>query len=143
MVDERLCEIKDCLYRVAARVLIVRDGKILLTQEKNGRYAFPGGGVDHGDNFSQTIIRELFEEIGVKISADQISEQPAIARIGQVIDAIPRIHLYFRVEIGDAEPVAKELPFIWIDIDKLDTIEFVADGDELRDFLRKLIKEIS
>ena len=142
MIDERLGGIWDCLYRVAARALIVRDGKVLLVQEKGEKYSFPGGGVDHGDGFSQTIIRKLSEEIDIEISHGQITKQPIFACIGKVVSGIPRIHLYFRVDLGNAEPVVKELPFAWVTFNELETLNLVGNIDA-GGFLQNIIKEIA
>lgn len=51
--------------RVASRALIIRDGKILLTFEKNtGVYMSPGGGAESGETLEECCIRELKEESG-------------------------------------------------------------------------------
>ncbi|NGO54664.1 NUDIX hydrolase [Allomesorhizobium camelthorni] len=37
-----------------------------------GQYALPGGRIDQGENAVDTVIRECMEEIGLKLSADQV-----------------------------------------------------------------------
>lgn len=122
MIDERLSEVCDCLYRVAAKALVVRSGKILLVKERRGFYGFPGGGVECGENFSQTIIRELHEEIGLDIVESQIAENPHFIMSGHVVDKIPRLMLYFKVTT-DENPTEQELPFIWADMDEFDELD--------------------
>ena len=51
--------------REASRAIVVKDGKILLTYEKNtGVYMSPGGGVEPGETLEECCIRELKEESG-------------------------------------------------------------------------------
>lgn len=51
--------------RPAARGLVIRDGKILLTYEKNTDvYMSPGGGREEGETFEECCIREIKEESG-------------------------------------------------------------------------------
>lgn len=54
--------------REASRALIIKDGKILLTFEKNtGVYMSPGGGVENGETLEECCIRELREESGYTV----------------------------------------------------------------------------
>lgn len=51
--------------------IIYKDGKILIAHripkgDMGGRWEFPGGKVDEGENDESTIIREMREEFGVK-----------------------------------------------------------------------------
>ncbi len=103
-VDLRLNDIDDCLYRVAARVLIVQDNKVLLVKEGIGGawWALPGGGVDHGETVESSLVREVEEELGV--SANEISSDFQIVHynIGNIVNGIPRMNLFFRVSVPQA-----------------------------------------
>src|SRR5688572_16329171 len=97
-IDPRLNEIDDCLYRVAARVLVVQDDKILLVKEASDDWwALPGGGIDHGETIESTVTREVEEELGV--SAGEVSSDFQIVyySIGSVVNAVPRMNLFFKV----------------------------------------------
>lgn len=53
------------LIRPAARGLVISDGKILLTYEKNKDvYMSPGGRREEGESFSECCVREIEEESG-------------------------------------------------------------------------------
>ena len=41
--------------------------KYLLIQNRNGIYGFPKGHVEDGESEMQTAIREVFEEVGIKV----------------------------------------------------------------------------
>ena len=101
-IDPRLNEIDDCLYRVAARVLVVQDGKVLLVREADDDWwALPGGGIDHGETIESTVAREIEEELGVP--ADRVSSDFKIVyyNIGNVVNAVPRMNLFFKVTIPE------------------------------------------
>ena len=61
--------IPKCFYRVSTKGLVVRDGKILLIQEKDGRWELPGGGLEFDQDIFDSLKREFVEEMGVNIIA--------------------------------------------------------------------------
>jgi 8-oxo-dGTP pyrophosphatase MutT (NUDIX family) len=102
-IDPRLNEIDDCLYRVAGRMLIIQDNKILLVKEaEDNWWSFPGGGIDHTETIEVTIKREMEEELGVPASEVSSDFQIAYYNIGNVVNAIPRMNLFFKVSIPEA-----------------------------------------
>lgn len=55
--------------REGCRGIIVRDGKILLSYEKEvDQYLIPGGGLEEGESLSDCCIRELAEECGAVVN---------------------------------------------------------------------------
>lgn len=99
-IDSRLNHIDDCLYRVAARVLIVRNGKVLLVKEDSEDWwAIPGGGIDHGETIKSSLIREVEEELAVP--ANRISSDFEIIHynIGNVVNGVPRMNLFFKASV--------------------------------------------
>ena len=99
-IDPRLNEIDDCLYRVAARVLVVNNNKVLLVKEAvDDWWALPGGGIDHGESIELTVKREIEEEIGVAASEVSSNFEIVYYNIGNVVNAIPRMNLFFKVSV--------------------------------------------
>lgn len=102
-IDPRLNDIGDCLYRVAARVLVIQDGKVLLVKEADdGWWALPGGGIDHGESIELTVSREVEEELGVPASKVLSDFKIAYYNIGQVVSSVPRMNLFFKVSVPEA-----------------------------------------
>jgi 8-oxo-dGTP diphosphatase len=55
--------------------VIRRDGKILITRRPGhvhlaGLWEFPGGKVEAGESFAGALVREIREELGIKIRVD-------------------------------------------------------------------------
>lgn len=69
-------EVPNCFYRVSVKALVLDDQKrFLLTQETNGKWELPGGGLDHGENPQDGLKREIYEESGLE--AYDIARQPS------------------------------------------------------------------
>jgi len=59
--------------KIDVRGAVIRDGKILLVQEKaDGKWAIPGGWADIGDLPSAMVEREVLEESGFKVCASKV-----------------------------------------------------------------------
>lgn len=99
-IDPRLNDIDDCLYRVAIRVLIVTNNRVLLVKEADDDWwAFPGGGVGHGETVESSLVREVEEELGVPAAQVLSDFQIVYYAIGSVVNAIPRMNLYFKATV--------------------------------------------
>ncbi|WP_340379158.1 NUDIX hydrolase [Streptomyces sp. SS7] len=57
--------------RVAAYAVVVRDGRLLLARspadDGGHEWVLPGGGMDHGEDPLDTVVRELDEETGYRV----------------------------------------------------------------------------
>lgn len=101
-IDPRLNDIDDCLYRVAARVLVVQDGKVLLVKESDDDWwALPGGGIDHGESIEAALKREIEEELGVPAKEISSDFQIVHYNIGSVVNGVPRMNLFFKVSVPE------------------------------------------
>ena len=63
--------------RVAAYGLVVRDGSVLLTRNSPrgpnpGLWNLPGGGVEHGEDPRDAVVRELAEETGLTATVGEV-----------------------------------------------------------------------
>jgi len=144
-IDPRLNDIDDCLYRVAIRVLIVQDDKVLLVKEHEQWWAFPGGGVDHGEAVESCLTREVEEELGVP--AEDVSSDFQIVHynVGKVVNGVPRMNLFFKASVpallGRTDHVAEwqwftKDEFLQLDIhpsyDKAELVDVIFASDEAK-----------
>ena len=99
-IDPRLNEIDDCLYRVAARALVIQDNKVLLVKETLEKWwAFPGGGVDHGETVELSLTREIEEELGIPAKEVVSGFQIAHYDISNIVNGVPRMNIFYKISI--------------------------------------------
>ncbi|MDD5731545.1 MAG: NUDIX hydrolase [Patescibacteria group bacterium] len=89
-----------CFYRVSTKGLVVRDGKILLVQEKDGRWELPGGGLEFDQEIFDSLKREFVEEMGVNVT--KITERP-IYVWKQKREKDHRLFIAYKVEIDSLD----------------------------------------
>jgi 8-oxo-dGTP diphosphatase len=80
------------LVLVAACALLDPDTRVLIAQRPSGRpmaglWEFPGGKVEAGERPEQTLIRELWEEVGIVVS------EACLAPLTFASHAYPDFHL--------------------------------------------------
>jgi|SRR3989344_1072377 len=58
---------------IIARAVIIKNGKVLLCRGKaDDYYFFPGGHVEFGEKAETALLRELAEEIGIRVSRPRL-----------------------------------------------------------------------
>jgi 8-oxo-dGTP diphosphatase len=109
------------MQRVAAYALVVRGGpageEVLLTRNSArgphpGQWTLPGGGIDHGEEPRQTVVREVREETGLACTPGQILDVGSThfegtAPSGRRED-FHALQIVFAAEVSDGEPTVVE-----------------------------------
>jgi 8-oxo-dGTP diphosphatase len=85
------------VQRVAAYAVIIRDGQILLSRlaphvSREGLWTLPGGGLDHGEDPRDAVVREVHEETGLTLRIGETAHTfslhlPDTWRKGRRVDA--------------------------------------------------------
>lgn len=105
------------VIRIAAALLIGADGRTLLVR-KRGTQAFmqPGGKIDAGESAAQALARELHEELGLVVEADQaefLGEFSAVAANEPGFEVNCQL---YRLEVEQAvQPAAEIEEVLWVD----------------------------
>lgn len=58
--------------KIDTRAAVFKDGKILLVQEKCGKWSLPGGWVEVNLSVKENTVKEVKEEAGLDVTADKI-----------------------------------------------------------------------
>ncbi len=58
--------------KVDTRAAIIRDGRILLVQERSGRWTLPGGWCEFNLTPAENVIKETREEAGLEVSVKKL-----------------------------------------------------------------------
>ena len=108
--------------RIAAYALLLRDDEVLLTRMSErtripGRWTLPGGGIDHGEDPREALVREVYEETGLHISAGVVADVHSSHFTGPRSDGLVEdyhgIHLIFLATVlpgsEDVEPHVTEV----------------------------------
>ncbi|WP_370249939.1 NUDIX domain-containing protein [Nocardioides sp.] len=106
--------------RVAAYAVIIRDGEILLSRlaprvSRRELWTLPGGGIDHGEHPRDAVVREVYEETGLRAEVGETVRPfslhlPDDWREGRRVDA-HSLRLVFegRVPAGSPPPRVVEV----------------------------------
>jgi 8-oxo-dGTP diphosphatase len=117
---------------------IVRDGRVLAARRgapaASGRWEFPGGKAEPGEDAERAVVREVEEELGCRIAV-----------IGMLAGAQPVDDRYtLRVAVAEltrGEPIPTEHDAVrWLTAEQLDDVTWLGPDlpflDELREVLR-------
>lgn len=110
-----------------------RNGKVfiakrIMTGDMGGRWEFPGGKIDDGEDFVQAIKREMMEEFGVEVEVgEHITNSTFIHKERECTLDVFAIKFY---EDGIEKPfkLTEHTEYAWENIDKIPQLNFV-DSD--------------
>jgi 8-oxo-dGTP diphosphatase len=127
---------------VVAAALVADDGRVLLQRRPPGRamaglWEFPGGKVEPGETPEAALVRELEEEIGVSVRADNLS--PACFASAPNGDAHMLLLLYLCLAWG-REPRALDADALrWVRLAEMRDLPMPPADLPLIDLLEKLL----
>lgn len=99
--------------RLAAYALVLRGNEVLLTQLADrtsapGRWTLPGGGVDHGEDPRDTVVREVHEETGLDVSVGRLLGNTSRHFVGKsprgVVEDFHAVRLVFAATVSVDAP---------------------------------------
>lgn len=124
----------------ASYLILIKDGKILLLRRANtgfhdGDYSLPAGHVEAGETFTNALVREAKEEIGVSIDSNMARVVHIMHRKSDA-DGSERVDTFFTAKEWQGEIENKELDkcddLSWFSMDNLpeNTIPYIKQAIE-------------
>ena len=139
------------LFQIAAKALIRnKNGEILMVHLPKWGYNpehwdLPGGRMDPGEGFLQTLKRELIEEIGAPYVGEpkQIAGMLTNITIPVGDERIPLVFMIYEAQIADTEairldPAAREDEYRWFTPTEAADVMVVKFSAEFCDVVRAL-----
>jgi 8-oxo-dGTP pyrophosphatase MutT (NUDIX family) len=139
--------------RGARGIVVDEHGHVLFigrsaTAERPAGWLLPGGGIDAGETMAQAVIRELFEETGLRVAPENLVGPVARQLYLGLRDDRPwtqENHFFFtraarfepRVCGGDAYEL--DLEFRWIAVDDFTSTEGLHRMGPLRALVKRII----
>ena len=111
--------------KVDVRAAVIRDGCILLVQERaDGRWCMPGGWADVGETPAEMVVRETWEESGFRVVARKLIGAYDGNRTGTPLSFYHAYKLLFLCEIvgGEARPSDETLAVDFFPFDDLPSL---------------------
>ena len=119
--------------RTAARALIVREGRLLLThcRDRTGDwYTAPGGGQVEGETLPETLVRECREELGAEVEVGGLrfvrDYIPGADEFSYLSEAAHQLELFFECRVAASyragsgpEADHHQVGVIWADAEAL------------------------
>jgi A/G-specific adenine glycosylase len=120
--------------------IVVRAGKILICQRLQqgplgGFWEFPGGKQEAGESREQCLLRELAEELAIRVRPIKVMDVIEF----DYADASVRLHPYLCEHVdGEPQPLASQRA-IWVSPAQLNDYKFPPANDDL---IRTLIEQL-
>jgi 8-oxo-dGTP pyrophosphatase MutT (NUDIX family) len=137
--DGREWEIPDAFYRISIKVLIKdSNDKLLVVQDTtNDTWEVPGGGLDHGETIKQTAVREIQEELGVKLL--ESSDEPLVITLGEHPNNYPTLMLYYSGKLSDFDfTLEQKFTSAFVDKDEFLSLVMLDDEAPIKEFVDRI-----
>ncbi len=103
-------EIPDCFYRVSVKALVLNEtkDKFLVCKESSGFWEIPGGGLSWGETYKDGLVREIEEEIGLKVK--RLADNPCYFITGKqsLNPGVRFANIVFECEFEDLNFIASD-----------------------------------
>jgi len=92
----------DTQFQISVKGLFANaKGKLLMMQEDNGRWDFPGGRIQKGENLIDCLKRECLEETG--LHCEVVETQPSIVYSAIDQEGRARLMVFFKIHFDSLD----------------------------------------
>jgi 8-oxo-dGTP pyrophosphatase MutT (NUDIX family) len=110
--------------RPGAYGIVRRDGRVLLVwDEEDQQWYFPGGGIEAGESPEQALAREVTEETGFRLD----SCTPLVEAEQLNPDGVTKEGHYFLADVDDSSPGPAEYESTWVPL--TEAADLLLPGD--------------
>ena len=129
--------------KVRPSIAIFENNHLLLMQYRYGNtdvYNLPGGNVDKGETLTETVVRELMEELGIEVEVETMILSGDVIMPGGKEDVL---HCVFEGKILSGKPIlnpkqTSALSLVWMPLVDLHELEMYPNvGAELQRYYLK------
>lgn len=126
------CETGYQTPKLDSRAAIFKGDKILLVQEKNGRWSLPGGWVDVNISVKENVIKEVKEEAGLDVTAEMVIAVQDREKHNLPVYAykVCKIFVLCSVIGGEFEENSKTVQSDYFGIDELPELSLEKNNEE-------------
>lgn len=110
-----------------------RDGKVFIAKRQmvgdmGGRWEFPGGKIEDGENLETAVIREMQEEFGVKVSVGRKITSGTFTHKNQpcTLDVLEVVFPYDGIK--EKFILTEHTDYKWVSLESIPELDFV-DSD--------------
>ncbi len=123
-------------FVLVTAAIIIKNGKILIAKRKEGKWEFPGGRVEKGEDMEECLKREIKEELDMDI---EILKHYMKVEHGEI-----ELHAFIAKSNEKPKPLEHE-EIKWIDMEEIDQYNFMEADKKIiekmvREFDKNLIK---
>lgn len=103
--------------------IIERDGTFLFVEESKerakGKFALPGGGIEHGESPEEAVVREVQEETGLVVEVDRLLA--VCYRYKVEPDGKPNVAFLYACSVtgGEIRPSAEHPSITWLTLEQV------------------------
>lgn len=135
-------------FRPAVYGVIIQNEKILLSKQWDG-YALPGGAIELGETFSESVKREVKEETGLNVEVGELIDcKESFFKLPYKDKCVHSLLLFYLCEIVDGDLSLDNLAQDekdtvampeWVDLDQVKDMKFMSTIDCV-EIINKAIK---
>ncbi|MDR2481448.1 MAG: (deoxy)nucleoside triphosphate pyrophosphohydrolase [Spirochaetaceae bacterium] len=122
--------------------IAVKNGKIFIARrveggDMGGKWEFPGGKAESGESCEESLVREFFEEFGVKITPDKLLGESSFTHKG-----IKRILYAYKIYLDDEYlNLTEHTEWKWASLEEIKNLDFIPSDLSLIPFIEPVLAD--